>query len=107
MGRYGIIAAFAKEAYEPEQLCGAVMRFALDNEDLGLGAYMDILKKNGFHAGGRSVFDGDVSNVDGQCILALLVAAVRTERFGGEPFCEYIRCGAVDRWLCRLAELEA
>ena len=48
----------------------------------------------------------DASGLDAQCILALLIAPLRAERFCDGALLEFIESGAVIRWLKRLQELD-
>lgn len=46
-----------------------------------LNRYGDILNQNGLKWGSKSMSTADVSNLDAQCIMALITGAVRAERF--------------------------
>ena len=49
----------------------------------------------------------DANSLDGQTVAALILAAVRAERFCEGALLEFCRNGSVLRWLCRLGELDA
>lgn len=50
--------------------------------------------------------NADVDNLDGQCVMALLLGAVRAEKFCDGALLEFCKCGAVKKWLERLQELD-
>jgi hypothetical protein len=58
-----------------------VYTFEESNKDRSLTRYGDILKENGLEWGTDSMKDADVSSLNAQCVLALLMGAVRAERF--------------------------
>ena len=47
-----------------------------------------------------------MSGLDGRCVLALLVGAVRAERLCDGALLYLLRRGCVQRWLGRLEEIE-
>ena len=57
------------------------MIFIDHNKDMELNRYGDILNQNGLKWGSKSMSTADVSNLDAQCIMALITGAVRAERF--------------------------
>lgn len=48
----------------------------------------------------------DVSELDGQAVMALLLRAVRAERFCDEALLGFFEDGSVKRWLLRLREID-
>ena len=48
----------------------------------------------------------DVSRMDGQGVMALIMAAVRAERFCDGALKEFFENGSIEKWLCRLKEIE-
>ena len=48
----------------------------------------------------------DVSALDGQTVMALLVGAVRAERFCDGALLGFLESGCVERWLRRLREID-
>lgn len=63
------------------------------NKDMELNRYGDILNQNGLKWGSKSMSTADVSNLDAQCIMALITGAVRAERF-----CDGALLGFFQRW---------
>jgi hypothetical protein len=49
----------------------------------------------------------DVSVLDGKCIMALLLGAVRSERFCDGALLSFFKSGAIAKWLLRLKELDS
>jgi hypothetical protein len=50
--------------------------------------------------------EADVSGADVTCVLALLVGAVRAERFCDGALLRFFREGCIRRWLERLKEID-
>lgn len=48
----------------------------------------------------------DVSELDGQAVMALLLGAVRAERFCDGALLDFFEDGSVKRWLLRLREID-
>jgi len=48
----------------------------------------------------------DTANLDEQCILALLTGVLRADHFSGGILNEFIEEGYIEKWLCRLHELD-
>ncbi|WP_081844068.1 DUF6508 domain-containing protein [[Clostridium] aminophilum] len=59
--------------------------------------YGAILESNGLEWDIRSMQEADVSNLDAQAILALLLGAVRAERFCDGALLEFLESGAILR----------
>lgn len=74
------------------------------NEDLELNRYSDILKENNIEWGTESMITADVSNANAQCVMALLMGAVRSERFCEGTLLDFFQNGCILKWLERLAE---
>lgn len=71
-----------------------------------LNHYGQILEENGLRWDSRSMGSAIVDDLDARCICALLVGAVRAERFCDGALMEFFKDGSVKRWLQRLAELD-
>ena len=50
--------------------------------------------------------EADVSSLDGQCIMALIMGAVRAERFCDGALLRFFREGCIRKWLERLKEID-
>lgn len=83
-----------------------IYKFAKESDEIVLSNYAEILQDNGIKWGYDSMMKADASGLDAQCILALLIASLRAERFCDGALLEFIKNGAVIRWLKRLQELD-
>ena len=89
-----------------DKLTDDIYKFAKESDEIVLSKYADILNANGIKWGYDSMMKADASGLDAQCILALLIASLRAERFCDGALLEFIKNGAVIRWLKRLQELD-
>lgn len=80
--------------------------FVRDHPEAGLTHYADILERSGIAWSAESMEAADASHLDGQTVMALLVGAMRAERFSYGIFLEFLRSGAVKRWLERLRQID-
>lgn len=83
-----------------------IYKFAQESDEIVPSKYEKILQANGIEWNYDSMIKADVSVLDAQCILALLIASLRAERFCDGALLEFIKSGAVTRWLKRLQELD-
>ena len=83
-----------------------IYKFAKESEEIVPGKYAKILQANGIEWGYDSMIKADASGLDAQCILALLIASLRAERFCDGALLNFIKSGAVTKWLKRLQELD-
>lgn len=63
-----------------------VYAFEESNKDMELSSYGDILKENGLKWDMDSMKNADVSNMNAQGVLALIMGVVRAERFAIERY---------------------
>lgn len=84
-----------------------VYDFEEKNKDFELTRYGEILEKNGLEWGSKSMSEADVSSLDGQCIMALIMGAVRAERFCDGALLGFVKDGSIKKWLKRLKEIES
>lgn len=70
-----------------------------------LNNYKEILSKNGIGLGSNSLISADVSKLDMQGVLVLMLGAIRTDRFIEGILLALFKNGSIDRWLRRLQEL--
>lgn len=89
-----------------DKLTDDIYKFAKESDEIVLSKYADILNANGIKWGYDSMMKADASGLDAQCILALLIASLRAERFCDGALLEFIKSGAVTRWLKCLQELD-
>lgn len=85
---------------------GDVYTFKESNKDMDLTRYGDILKANGLEWGVESMKNADVSNLTAQCMLALIMGAVRAERFCDGVLLDFFKSGCILKWLERLNSIE-
>ena len=83
-----------------------VYRFIDAHLDMFLTNYGDILENNGLKWSAESMTAADVSELDGQAIMALVVGAIRADRFCEGTLLELLENGSVLRWLRRLKEID-
>ena len=89
-----------------DKLTDDIYKFAKESDEIVPGKYAEILQANGIKWGYDSMMKADASVLDAQCILALLIASLRAERFCDGALLGFIESGAVTRWLKRLQELD-
>ena len=79
-----------------------VYNFEEKNKDMELFRYNDILKENCIAWSSKFIKSVDVSNLDEQCVLALIMGAVRAERFCDGALLNCFKSGCISKWLKRL-----
>lgn len=84
----------------------AIYAFVDEHPDYKLTKYSEILKSNGLEWSLHSMSGADVSIADGKLIMALLVGALRADRFSEGTFLRFCEDGSVLRWLKRLKEID-
>lgn len=83
-----------------------VYTFEKNNKDMELTRYEDILKDNDLEWDAESMKNADVSNLNAQCVLALIMGAVRAERFCDGALLDFFKSGCMLKWLERLNSIE-
>lgn len=89
-----------------DKLADDIYKFAKESDEIVPGKYAEILQANGIEWNSDSMIKANASGLDAQCILALLIASLRAERFCDGALLGFIENGAVTRWLKRLQELD-
>lgn len=89
-----------------EKFMDAVYSFEKSHPEYGLSRYGDILERNGIKWGSDSMAAVDVADKDGICVMALLLGAVRAERFCDGALLGFFKRGDIQRWLERLKEID-
>ena len=97
---------FVSYSIAVDNLADDIYKFAKESNEIVPGKYAEILQANGIEWGYDSMMKADASGLDAQCILALLIASLRAERFCDGALLGFIESGAVIRWLKRLQELD-
>lgn len=83
-----------------------VYSFVDKHEEMGLRNYAEILKENGIEWGMDSMSTAVVKNLDAKCVLAMILGAVRAERFCDGALLGFFENGSIARWIERLKELD-
>jgi hypothetical protein len=83
-----------------------VYKFTENNQDTGLNDYHKILEEHGIAWEMEAMETADVSELDARCVMALIVGAVRAERFCDGALLEFFKKGTIHKWLLRLEELD-
>lgn len=97
---------FVSYSIAVNNLADDIYKFAKESNEIVPSKYAEILQANGIEWGYDSMMKADASELDAQCIFALLIASLRAERFCDGALLEFIESGAVARWLKRLQELD-
>lgn len=97
---------FVSYSIAVNNLADDIYKFAKESNEIIPSKYAEILQANGIEWGYDSMMKADASELDAQCILALLIASLRAERFCDGALLGFIESGAVVRWLKRLQELD-
>ena len=91
---------------EVEAFVRDIYAFENAHRELKLNDYQEILGRNGIRWDMRSMTDAPAESLDAECILALLLGAVRADRFSDGALLSFIRNGSIEKWLLRLKELD-
>lgn len=84
----------------------AVYKFEEEHPEFHLNQYMDIMLLNGLKWDEESMAKADVSHMSGQGVLALILGAIRAERFCSGALNSFLEQGCIGKWLTRLQEIE-
>lgn len=87
-------------------LVHAIYDFVDNHEEMGLTKYSEILEENGLKWGTESMENADVSSLDGRCVMALMVGALRADRFCEGALLGFLKSGAITRWVERLQDID-
>ena len=97
---------FVSYSIAVNNLADDIYKFAKESNEIVPSKYAEILQANGIEWGYDSMMKADAYVLDAKCILALLIASLRAERFCDGALLGFIKSGAVTRWLKRLQELD-
>lgn len=97
---------FVSYSIAVNNLADDIYKFAKESNEIVPSKYAEIIQANGIEWGYDSMMKADASELDAQCILALLIASLRAERFCDGALLGFIKNGAVTRWLKRLQKLD-
>lgn len=71
-----------------------------------LNHYGEILNENGIDWGNTSMNEADVSVLDARSVMALIVGAIRAERFCDGALLEFFKDGSIGKWLRQLNQID-
>ena len=81
--------------------------FEKEHPEMKLTRYGEILNKHNIEWGSKSMNEADVSQLDAQCVMAMIMGAVRAERFCDGALLGFFKDGSIQRWLERLQYLDS
>lgn len=84
----------------------AIYDFVDEHSEYELTHYHDILERNGLEWSSQAMSGADVSELDGQAVMAFLLGAVRAERFCDGALLDFFEDGSMRRWLLRLKGID-
>lgn len=83
-----------------------VYTFAEQHQEMELTRYSEILSENGIEWGTNDMEHVDISNLNAQCVLALIMGVLRAERFSEGAIFNFFKSGNMLECLERLDCLE-
>lgn len=89
-----------------KDLMVAIYQFVDEHKEMQLNRYSDILEEANIRWDSASMRDADVSGLDGRTVVALLLGAVRAERFRDGALSGFCTDGCVVKWLRRLEDID-
>ena len=81
-------------------------KFAESNPEMGLNNYQEILKKKGLSLDIEAMIATDVSELEQEDVLALIMGTVRADRFAEGSLLKVFQSCSMMRWLERLKKLD-
>lgn len=84
----------------------SVYDFEKNNEAMKLNYYHKILENNGIDWEHESIESIDVSDLDGTGVMAVIMYAIRVDRFCEGALLHFLKNGSMQKWLERLKEID-
>jgi hypothetical protein len=81
-------------------------RFSATHPEFDLEEYRSILEECGVEWGFDEMRDTDVHTLDSRCVLAMIMAVIRVDRFCEGVLVSAFEEGMIARWLERLREID-
>ena len=103
---YSIQMPFVAYSESVNRFIDDVYEFEATNKDMMLTSYGEILKKNGLRWDMEAMKYAEMSLLNAQCVMALIMGAVRAERFCEGALLSFFKNGSMLKWLERLKEFE-
>lgn len=91
-----VVQEFEKEVY----------KFEKEHPEFYLNRYIDVMLLNGLMWDEETMTNADVSCLNGQTVMALILGAIRAERFCDGALNTFFESGCIDKWLLRLQEIK-
>lgn len=91
---------------EVRNFLGDVMAFVDGHKEMRRTNYDDILEDLGIETSAEAMAEADAESLDGQALMALIVASMRGERFCEGFLLHLLDEGCVVKWLKRLDEID-
>lgn len=91
-----VVQEFEKEVY----------KFEKEHPEFRLNRYNDVMLLNGLKWDEEAMTNADVSCLNGQAIMSLILGAIRAERFCDGALNAFLKSGCIEKWLLRLKEIE-
>ena len=91
---------------EVRNFLGDVMAFVDEHKAMRLTNYDDILEDLGIEMSTEAMAEADAESLDGQAVMALIVASMRGERFCEGFLLRMFEEGCIRKWLMRLAAID-
>ena len=83
-----------------------VYKFEREHPEFWLNRYVDVMLLYGLKWDQDTMVNADVSCLNGQAIMSLLLGAIRAERFCDGALNHFLKEGCIEKWLLRLKEIE-
>ena len=83
-----------------------IHKFDKEHPEFQLNKYIDLLLINGLQWDEEIMTKAEVSELNGQAVMALILGAIRAEKFCSGALNDFLEVGSIDKWLKRLQELE-
>ena len=84
----------------------AAYSFIDAHKEMGLTHYHDILSESDIEWGSESMKNADVTLLDGRTVMALIVGAIRADRFCEGALLGFFEDGSMSKWLSRLKAID-
>ena len=98
---------FVAYTHMVKEFTDIVYRFVDEHKDMELNHYYNILAAAGIEWNGKSMENVNAEALDGKTIMALIVGAIRAERFCDGALLDFFKSGCIMRWLLRLQEIDS
>ena len=89
-----------------DEFLDAVDHFKEHHSEMELTCYKAILEKANIQWNEESMKAADVSSLNGQTVMAMIVGIIRAERFCDGAIFEALKNGSIIKWLKRLKEID-